>query len=375
MLLRDSTIEIFRLDTPRRNGSQRALVRCLFGLIAVTCASAAGCTSKVIRANNLPPQYLAPDVTNALSLDLSGLAEIDSSTKLLRPGDVLAYQASTGIELETPAAISLPIADDGTVHVPLVGAVLVAGYDIKQAQQAIRDESIRRQIYVNPNVSVSLKERDTNTVTVMGEVDEPGPYELPVGSSDLLTALVAAGGLTEEADTIVEIRHPAARRSADKRDGSFDDKRPESRSARMQRVDLTQATSQGRKGEYRLDDGAKVMVMKKTLRSVFVMGLVNKPDQYKMPPDQDLRLLEAISMAGGRTISLADKIKVIRNLGNSDQPIVISASFGKAKSDPASNLRLAPGDVISVEETPTTFTVQTIRDFVRFGFSSGIPFF
>jgi hypothetical protein len=34
---------------------------------------------------------------------------------------------------------------------------------------------------------------------------------------------------------------------------------------------------------------------------------------------------------------------------------------------------LAPGDVVSVEETPLTFTVGTIQSFVRFGFSSAIP--
>jgi hypothetical protein len=38
-------------------------------------------------------------------------------------------------------------------------------------------------------------------------------------------------------------------------------------------------------------------------------------------------------------------------------------------------LLLAAGDVVSIEETPLTFTVGTIQSFVRFGFTSAIPGF
>ena len=45
----------------------------------------------------------------------------------------------------------------------------------------------------------------------------------------------------------------------------------------------------------------------------------------------------------------------------------------EAKRGGAANLLLAPGDVVSVEETPLTFTVSTIQNFIRFGFSAAIP--
>jgi polysaccharide export outer membrane protein len=64
---------------------------------------------------------------------------------------------------------------------------------------------------------------------------------------------------------------------------------------------------------------------------------------------------------------------VIRQVPDRDQPVVIGVSIRKAKASSAENLVLAPGDVISVEETPVTFIVDTIRGFIRFGFSSAIP--
>jgi polysaccharide biosynthesis/export protein len=56
-----------------------------------------------------------------------------------------------------------------------------------------------------------------------------------------------------------------------------------------------------------------------------------------------------------------------------EEPVVIECSIRAAKRGGNANLVLAPGDVVSVEETPLTFTVGTIQNFVRFGFSSAIP--
>jgi polysaccharide export outer membrane protein len=117
------------------------------------------------------------------------------------------------------------------------------------------------------------------------------------------------------------------------------------------------------------------MVKKKAERSIYVMGLVRKPDEFEMPLDRDMRLLDALAMAGGRTMEVADKVHIIRNLPEQDQPIVVQASVNEAKRDAAANIRLAAGDVVSVEETPLTFTIDTLRSFIRFGFSSTVPGF
>ena len=115
------------------------------------------------------------------------------------------------------------------------------------------------------------------------------------------------------------------------------------------------------------------MVMKKPKRFIHVIGLVNNADQFEMPDDADLRLLDAVAMAGGLKLEIADKVQVIRQVG--EDRVTIDASIKKCKKDGAANIRLAAGDVVSVEETAVTFVVGTIRDFVRFGFSSAIPGF
>ena len=105
---------------------------------------------------------------------------------------------------------AIRVSEDGAVTVPLVGPIQLAGLRLTGAEEAIRAESVRRGVYRDPHVSVLIKERRANRVTVVGEVEEPSTYELPTASSDLLAALVAAGGFTEDADTVVEIRRPLA---------------------------------------------------------------------------------------------------------------------------------------------------------------------
>jgi polysaccharide export outer membrane protein len=319
---------------------------------------------------------MAPRQISISSVDLTRIARSVGDSEVLYSGDVIEVTITTGLEERAPEGWKLRIAENGVVEVPLIGPVQVGGLRLTQIEQVIRDESIRRGKFVNPNVSVLLNERRSNTVTMVGAVEKPGTVELAASQSDLLGALVQAGGLTAEAGTIIEIRHPPGIFGAPPAAGMHPVSYPGQLSHGPQtlRIDLAQATLQGG-GDFRLYDGSTVMVMSRQPRYIHVIGLVNQADQFEMPEDTEVRLLDAIAMARGLKFEIADKVHVIRNLDTQTEPVVIEASIKRAKRDGVSNIRLTAGDVVSVEETPTTLVVGTIRDFVRFGFSSAIPGF
>jgi len=340
-------------------------LRCLL----VACIATAGCHGAVYKASKLPAELLVGRVDSTRKLDLSQLARSTTQSDLIYPGDVLDITVATGLEEQSPLSWRLRVSDRGKVDIPLVGPVPVAGLFLKDAEQAIRHESVARRVYRDPLVSVALTSRKTIRVTVVGAVVKPGAYDLPAGDNDLLNALVAAGGLAEEASTIVEIR--AAPGAPGQTAGHADGRRTVAENDSV-RVDLIQAT-QGIIPDYRIVDGSIIMVREREPKKIQVIGLVNKSDQFEIPTDRDVRLLDALALAGGRTLQFADKVHVIRQLDNMDEPVVIAASVSEAKRGGASNLRLAPGDIVSVEETPLTFTMGTIRNFVGIGFSSRLP--
>ena len=116
-----------------------------------------------------------------------------------------------------------------------------------------------------------------------------------------------------------------------------------------------------------------IMVERRDPQPVHVIGLVMKPDQYELPVNQDMHLLDVIAKAGGVSLNVADKIHVIRTLPGRAEPAVVQVSLKDAKMGGPANLRLAPGDVVSVEETPITVVMETIRTFFRVGFTSAMP--
>ncbi len=349
-----------------------------------------GCTrANMYRASKLPTEYIAQPHSVVQDLDLSRLSRTVGNSQVLNIGDEIGVSIATGLERYLPPSWKGRVGEDGSINVPLVGVVQVAGLELTQAEQVIRQESIRRGKFIDPNVTISLTQRRTNTIAVVGEVNRPNTYKLAATHCDLLTAIVEAGGLAKGAGTIVEIRYPPGVRKATLADlenapaaelVSFNDgQRMVHTSARTTRVDLELASNSDH-GDYLLPDGATVMVMKRPSRIVHTMGLVRSPKRHTIPNDQaDMRVLDAIALSGGRTTMVADKVFVIRQAPNQSEPIVIQTSIRSAKRNAQSNIRLTDGDVVSIEETPATVMVALVQKFVNVGlglsYSSAIPGF
>jgi polysaccharide export outer membrane protein len=355
-----------------------------------------GCARNVIRAGQLPQAYQAPPVTDIQSLDLSRLAGNTVSSELIERGDVLQVTVGSGVANDETVSVPLRVSEDGVANVPLVGRIPVAGLELEGCEQAIRAAAIENNIFRNPQVTVTMKQKRFNRVTVVGAVNKPGVYEISRSSSNLLSALVAAGGLAKDAGKGIEIRRgqPAMSPGTPNVPGASGDRtadeegrggtpahlagfRPPAAQlipTQNIHVDLAAAAHSGQSG-VNVRDGDVVMVMKQTTQPVHVIGLVAKPGQFQHPTNQQLHVLDAIAMAGGLSSQVADKVFVIRHVPDQPEPVVIQVSVREAKTSGQENLALAPGDVVSVEQTPATVMVDALKNFVRFGVSAAAPVF
>lgn len=89
---------------------------------------------------------------------------------------------------------------DGTVSMPLIGSVRVEGLTTDQAAAAIA-KKLRAGYLVRPEVSVSIEARIRKTVTILGQAQRPGVFELPAHRSlTLVEAIGMAGGMTRIAN-------------------------------------------------------------------------------------------------------------------------------------------------------------------------------
>jgi polysaccharide biosynthesis/export protein len=354
----------------------------LVGIIIILTAGSGCLARRTYSPANLPAEYDAMPVYSAHSLDLTRLAGPPVGNERIHPGDVLDISIAGGLGSDAVTKFPLRVNDDGSLSLPEIGLVHVAGLELSGAEQAIAAASVARQQYVHPAVNLSMNHRAANRVTVVGAVEKQGVVELPRASSSLLDAIVAAGGLAEDAGTNVEIRQPVTIRRPINNGPPLPGQSPvQQASATMEtitsvqsiRVDLVEAVTRVDSGLH-LEDGSVVMVEKKELHPVEVIGLVREPGQYEFPVNKDLSLLGAVALAGGVRNPLADKVLVRRFRPGMDSPVVIIVSINDAKHRTADNLRLEPGDVVSVEKTPATVALDAVN-LVRFSLGSSVPLF
>lgn len=115
------------------------------------------------------------------------------------PQDVLDISVFKVPELSK----TVQVADSGSINLPLVGEVPAVG---KTAQDIERDltKQFGDKYLQNPQVTVFVKEYNSQRVTIEGAVKKPGVYPIR-GRSTLLQAIATAEGLTEFAQSEVVI--------------------------------------------------------------------------------------------------------------------------------------------------------------------------
>jgi polysaccharide export outer membrane protein len=360
------------------------------GLLMLSMSLAnVGCQSGSYDATSLPAQFVPPPVVDVQTLNLSRLAASSFRGEQVGAGDTLKMQVVTGAEKDDAKTWPLTVQRDGSVEVPLVGTVSLAGLDLDSARQKITAASVERGIYRRPTISLDVEKRRSNHVTVVGAVEDPGTYRLPVAGSDLLAALVEAGGLSEDADTVVEIRRAGTTKSAGlvpTKQAAPDDAviaqvgYEESVTGSTQpavfdptgsiSIDLVGATQRPIPSAFQLGDGDVVTVRRRAPRYIQVIGLVKRPDRIRIPPGQNPTVLDAIAMAGGVSETIANQVLIVRKVPGQTEPVTIGVSISEAKQSAAGNPILADGDVVSVEETPVTFVVAAMKSLIRIGVNS-----
>jgi polysaccharide export outer membrane protein len=325
---------------------------------------------------------------------LSKLASGAGSSETIGVGDVLEVRIAAGLSEDDRSTMASRVASDGTISLPEIGTLQVAGIEPQGAESLIRSEAVRRELYRNPTVTVTVTHQRMNKVRVIGAVKEPGVYNLPPNASDIVSAIASAGGLAPDAGQTVEVRNPYKAIREDRPAVVGDPNQPLSTVSSTNAVSSTNTVGNTNSGvggmnsytvdlisaakagdaQYIVQDGGVVMVEKRDPAPVYIGGLVKHAGRYDFPIGQDLHLLDAVALAGGMSNQLADKIYVVRQVAGGSDPAVIQISYRTAKKSADSNIRLGPGDVISVEHTPATVVMEALN-IIRFGISGSTALF
>lgn len=114
---------------------------------------------------------------------------------ILGPGDVFVMEVMG--EKDLPREYQ--IASDGSVELPYLHAVQVAGLESQEIARLVRRLLMEKQILTDPSVVVQVKEFNSRRVTLLGQVAKPGTFPFTLGLT-LIQAISQAGGLTSIAN-------------------------------------------------------------------------------------------------------------------------------------------------------------------------------
>jgi polysaccharide biosynthesis/export protein len=244
----------------------------------------------------------------------------DRSAITIGPGDLVCLTVFDVPEL----VLKVRVDASGSVSLPLIGDLKLAGMTVRDTQQLIARELVARQLVRVPQVSLLIEEYATQGVTVYGEVNTPGVYPL-MGPHRLYDAIAASGGLTMKAGRTVTILHVGQR------------DHPEV-------ITLSNESSAGH-GDVRIYPGDTIIVSKAGV--VYVLGEVNKPGAFVMENNTSMSLLRATALAGGTTKVASLKHALI--LKQSPQgPVQTEVSLDKISHGKATDLQLHAEDILFV---------------------------
>ncbi len=157
-----------------------------------------------IPASQLPDSFRNPVNKYLPEINISSLSSPPPAEYLLGPGDVLEVIIPDLFGETSFRPLRTQVQDNGFIQLPRVGSLFVGGYSL-QAAQTIVNNALANGILVNPAASVTLVEKGTVNVLVLGEVHNPGIHALPRYENDIAHAIAAAGGFTVDAADEIEV--------------------------------------------------------------------------------------------------------------------------------------------------------------------------
>ena len=212
----------------------------------------------------------------------------DFSKLRIRPG----FQLDVEVFDEPDMSGQFRVGPTGDILLPLVGAIPVSGATLADVQQHIQHVLKDDGILKNPQVTVDISQYAPTLISVLGEVNAPGRLQM-LAPHSLLEVIAYAGGETQLAGGVVEVRHE------------------ENGKANTTDYHYSRNSNGDSISDVMISDGDTVIVPRAGI--VYVLGQVTRPGGFLMQEDGKLDMAQALSMAMGTTLLASTKhVMIIR---------------------------------------------------------------
>lgn len=179
----------------------------------------AGCGDRVQRHSGDELRAFEVATSDGPAVDMSRIvrARVPIGPYRLVPGDVLQIEMPLTAEISLPAgaagdgkqACNCRIDESGTILLPIIGEVSVAGKSLSEVESSIVAAYCQGYVKGPFPVYASVREYKTRSVSIVGAVARPGIYPLRQDQMSLVALLMEAGGVVEKGAAVIRVTRSA----------------------------------------------------------------------------------------------------------------------------------------------------------------------
>ena len=237
------------------------------------------------------------------------------------PGDSLSIDLWGGVSTKLVRVVDR----QGRVTLPEAGPLLVSGRSLGEVQQSVQ-KAIGTQ-YRDTSADVSVSRLRTVRVYVVGEVEEPGAYDIS-SLSTALNALVAAGGATPRG-SLRSLKHMRGRQE-------------------LEEIDAYDLLLHGVTPDAKRLENGDTLLVPPVGAQVTVTGMVRRPAIYELHGEKTVA--EVLELAGGILPAAALRHVEVQRLEAHEKRTMLSLDLSLDNSTPSqlASFRIQDGDEIHI---------------------------
>jgi polysaccharide biosynthesis/export protein len=288
--------------------------------------------------------------TNEKIQELAALARPHALETPIGSGDLLHIDVFDVPELSRDVRVS----DTGDITYPLIpGKIVTVDLTPYQMEQKLAQLLIENGLVSHPQVSVFVKEQNSQPVTLVGAVQKPMVYQV-IRPTTLLELLAEAGGITDLAgsDVIVTRQIPAADKNVAKKDvnGVTQDTSSDTQTITIRLQDLLESGNPA----YNISiyGGDTVSVPRAGI--VYVMGAgIAQPGGYVLQSHgEQITVLKAVALAHGLTgYAKGDQAVIMRNNSSTGQKDMIPVRIKQIQNRKADDTAMQSNDILYIPDS------------------------
>jgi polysaccharide export outer membrane protein len=272
----------------------------------------------------------------------------DPTSYRIGPDDLLDIAVFDVPDLSRTVRVSA----GGDISLPLLGAVPVAGQTPQELEASLAAE-LRARYMKDPQVSVFVHEMQSHGVSVFGAVTKPGVYQIR-GAKSLIEVLSMAEGLADDAGDTVTIVRGTANEATTPEIAAGDPSAPAVATIAVNIAGLL--SGDGTKSSVLVFPGDVVKVAR--AGTVYVIGEVHRPGGFVLHANEDISVLQAISLAEGLTGTAArSQARIIRTDSVTGKRTEIALNLGKMLNGREADIELESRDIVFVPNSAARSTL------------------